>query len=244
MHQISKQLDFESFFDSLESKLSCKWEEIFQSSKLIKVIKSGEISRTLYVIYMIETFHYTQHNARNQALVGTRKDVSAVYAKFCYSHAADEVGHEKMALHDVRSIGLNCAEKEIPEPLLETQILIAYLYWISCTGNPLQRLGYSYWAENCYKYINPVIEQLKQTLRLEASQLTFFLAHSDIDKDHFEDVKNTIRRTCRTQADMEAIIGVMETTLQLTASIFNGVYVEYENLMQGNSSKYAFLLNT
>lgn len=135
----------------------------------------GSVSKALYALYMIETFHYTAHNARNQGLVGVRHADNPVYAKFCFEHAAQEVGHEKMALHDVMSLGLKSEVFDMPPALPATEVLIAYLYWISFTGNPLQRLGYSYWAENAYQFITPLITRISEVLALKPAQLTFLL---------------------------------------------------------------------
>ncbi len=149
-----------------------------------------------------------------------------------------------MALHDVASLGLPGLKEEgarLPAPLLDTECLIAYLYWISITGNPLQRLGYSYWAESCYSHINPMLAKLRSTLQLEASQLTFFVAHSDIDADHFEEVKNIIRRTCKTEQDLAAVSHVMETSLRLTGRMLEAVYDEYERFLAGKSERCALL---
>jgi len=166
-------LSFNQQLSLLDERIEKSWADILENSRLVKAIREGGVSRALYAIYMIETFHYTAHNARNQGLVGVRHADNPVYAKFCFEHAAQEVGHEKMALHDVMSLGLKHEVFDIPSALPETEVLIAYLYWISFTGNPLQRLGYSYWAENAYQFITPLINRLSETLELKPAQLTF-----------------------------------------------------------------------
>ncbi|HWN71369.1 MAG TPA: iron-containing redox enzyme family protein, partial [Haliangium sp.] len=165
--------DSSRYLDELDRESAAIWSEILSKSRLTAAIEKGTIDRKLFAIYMVETYHYTSHNARNQALVGVRAvGQPPQYIKFCFEHAAEETGHELMALHDVRSLGLTDASFEIPPPLPDTETLIAYLYWISATGNPLQRLGYSYWAENSYHYINPLLHKLKKRLSLEDNQLT------------------------------------------------------------------------
>lgn len=235
------QIDFDAFFASLDVKLDLLWGGIIRSSPMLQAIENGKITKQLYAIYMMETFHYTAHNARNQALVGVRPECSAPYMKFCLEHASEEVGHEKMALHDVMSLGLKGADVVLPQPLLETEVLISYIYWVSLTGNPVQRLGYSYWAESCYRYINPLVSKLRGQLKLENSQLTFFIAHSDIDADHFEEVKNIIRRVCKSEGDLDALKRVMENTLKLTGDMLNAVYQEYERYKSDDSLRCAFL---
>lgn len=235
------ELSFEDRLAQLDRTVAALWSDILAGSRLASAIREGRVDKALYAIYMLETYHYTAHNARNQALVGVRHADNAQYAKFCFEHAAEEVGHEKMALHDVMSIGLKQHDFEIPEPLPATEILIAYLYWISFTGNPLQRLGYSFWAENAYQYINPLVDNLRKVLDLQASQLTFFIAHSDIDADHFDEIKTIMRRACRSERDWTDIARVMETSLRLTGAMLEAVYDEYERYRDGTSDRYRFL---
>ncbi len=241
MNQEKNAINFDAYFANLDQRLDVLWTNLINTSPLLRAIDENTITRELYSIYMIETFHYTQHNARNQALVGMRPECSSPYMKFCLEHASEEVGHEKMALHDVMSLGLMTSNAAIPAPLLETEVLISYIYRISQTGNPLQRLGYSYWAESCYKYINPLLRKLQKHLGLETSQMTFFIAHSDIDAKHFEDIKNIIVRTCKSQQDLEAIEVVMENTLVLTGEVLNACHKAYADQVSGRSKRYDFL---
>lgn len=238
---MNASISFEQHLILLDQRIDKTWSDILGNSRLVKAIREGSVSKALYAIYMIETFHYTSHNARNQGLVGVRHADNPVYAKFCFEHAAQEVGHEKMALHDVMSLGLKNEAFDIPPALPETEVLIAYLYWISFTGNPLQRLGYSYWAENAYHFITPLINKLSETLSLKPAQLTFFIAHSDIDVDHFNEIKLILQRTCKRQADWDAVATVMETSLRLTGNMLEAVYDQYEAWQNGLAPRYEFL---
>lgn len=234
-------LSFEQQLSLLDERIEKTWADILESSRLVKAIREGSVSKALYAIYMIQTFHYTAHNARNQGLVGVRHADNPVYAKFCFEHAAQEIGHEKMALHDVMSLGLKNEVFDIPPALPATDVLIAYLYWVSFTGNPLQRLGYSYWAENAYQFITPLINNLSEVLDLKPAQLTFFIAHSDIDIEHFNEIKLMLRRTCKCQEDWDAITTVMETSLRLTGAMLEAVYEQFEAWQNGLAPRYDFL---
>ncbi|MHB2245267.1 iron-containing redox enzyme family protein [Pseudomonas fitomaticsae] len=234
-------LSFEQQLSLLDERIEKSWADILESSRLVNAIREGSVSKALYAIYMIQTCHYTAHNARNQGLVRVRHADNPVYAKFCFEHAAQEVGHEKMALHDVMSLGLKNEVFDIPPALPATDVLIAYLYWISFTGNPLQRLGYSYWAENAYQFITPLIDSLSETLALKPAQLTFFIAHSDIDIEHFNEIKLMLQRTCKRQEDWDAITTVMETSLRLTGNMLEAVYEQFEAWQNGLAPRYDFL---
>jgi pyrroloquinoline quinone (PQQ) biosynthesis protein C len=232
-------IDTDRQFAALEQRISATWTEILDRSPLVRSIRDGEFSKELYMIYMLETYHYTSHNARNQALAGVAHPENTVYMKFCFDHAADEAGHELMALHDLRSLGDAGAELTLPSPLPATETLIAYLYWASKNGNPFRRLGYSFWAESSYQHINPLIGKVKQQLGLKDSQLTFFVAHSAIDDQHAREVRTVIERVAKTTADWDAIGETAETSLRLTGRMLDEVHVEYLKLSGGQSSRYA-----
>ena len=229
-------------FDRLDKILETMWTRIRGRARIFHAVEAGTIDRRLYALYMLETYHYTRHNARNQALVGVRAhDVSPQYQKFCFHHAEEETGHELMALHDVASLGLDKEAMPIPDPLPETETLIAYLYWVSLMGNPYQRLGYSYWAENVYHYIMPAIHALRDQLALSDHQLTFFIAHSEIDAEHAVEVQQVLTKNCATPQDWAAVERVMITSLNLTERMLEGVFDAYEQLRDGQLPQYNFL---
>lgn len=229
-------------FAALDQKLKASWEELFARSKLLKTIRDGRIDKQLYAIYLMETYQYTLHNARNQALVGVRAlDIGIPYLKFCFEHAAEETGHEHMALHDLLALGVPKDSLQIPPPLPMTEALIAYLYWVSATGNPLRRLGYSYWAESAYEFVNPLLNRVREDLDLGPAQMTFFVAHSKIDEEHAMEVRKMIELNCKSDQDWQDIERVMTTSLHLMGNMMEEIYAEYGRLQKGQSPGYAFL---
>ncbi|MEX2499098.1 MAG: iron-containing redox enzyme family protein [Wenzhouxiangellaceae bacterium] len=229
-------------FDNLNSRVKDVWNDIFNTSKMVSAIRDGVVDPRLYALYMIETYHYTSHNARNQALVGVQaKGIHPNYMKFCFHHAYEETGHENLALADVKSLGLDIEPSSLPKPLPATEVLIAYLYWVASNGNPLQRLGYSFWAESSYEYINPLVDKIRSSLNLDDSQLSFFIAHSEIDSKHAEEVARIMVRHARTDEDWRDIEQVMVTSLKLTGHVLDDVFETYEAVVSGTCADYPFL---
>ena len=229
-------------FHTLDQRLRSCWEGILGNSPLIQAVMSGSDDRRLYALYLIETYHYTRHNAQNQALVAIRLTAGpTAYLQFCLRHASDEAGHEQMALHDLKRLGVDPGHVAALSPLPATEVLIAYLYWISIQGNPIQRLGYSYWAETSYDFIGPVLTAIQNHMKLDGKQMTFFTEHASIDRRHAEMVRQMILRMAKTPEDWEDIGRVLETSLGLTGNILVEVYRAYEGLRAGTPSPYAFL---
>lgn len=225
----------------LRARITAEWDRLLSGSAFAELVVNGDYDRRLYALYLIETFHYTRENPRHQALVGTRPGVDPGYARFCFKHAAEEVGHEMMAVHDLRSLGHDVTADAFPPPLDETDVLNAYLYRASTVGNPLARVGYSFWAESAYDHIGPLLAAAQPKLQLEDKNLTFLVAHARIDADHAEEVDDVLQRFARTPEDWEAVRQVMVTSLRLTVDMLDAVAREYELVVEGRSTRTQFL---
>jgi thiaminase len=227
---------------SLKQARDAAWAAILKDAPWAAFILAGDFDARLYGIYLIETYHYVMHNPRHQALVGAlSKDQPFNYTKFCYEHAEEETGHEMMAYHDLASLGSSNSPIPIPPPHPSTEVFIAYLYWVSTHGNPLRRLGYSFWAEDSYSYIEPIVRRVKETLGLESSQMTFIISHATIDEKHSQEIEEMIGRFCKIEEDWLAVEDVMNTSLRLQSEMLGQVVNSYQTLNNGGASPYAFL---
>src|SRR5688572_15877011 len=200
--------------EQLEKKLARRFHEILESplaAKIQKVLSGGD--KKLYVMWLTQIAHITRHTSAHQALVGIRVlEKSFPYAQFCFEHASEEVGHEMMAIHDLKRLGVAVESvADLPAPLISTEKAIAYLYHISERANPLSRLGYSYWAEKCYPYVQQLADSTKDSLGLQNTQMTFFVSHAVIDEKHAKDVERILSIVCKTDEDWMVVEKAMIT---------------------------------
>jgi FkbM family methyltransferase len=238
---IKKQQN-ETRLQELKKRLSDYMASQRESWSYLKVIKLGYASKKLYAIYMLETYHYTFHNSRNQAAVAARKDEMDInYMKFCLHHAEEEAGHEMMAFSDIKRLGYSLTKDKLPQPLPATQELIHYIYDIAENANPLARLGYSFWAERVYSYISPLLKLMKVAVGIPNKSMSFFNEHSDIDAKHAKEVDEAIIRYAKTDDDWKAIEECMIGTLDRTIRMTHEVLAEYDKLRDGKTTRYDFL---
>lgn len=227
----------------LDSRLESEMALLSQSPNLARVMAPGFVDRRLYAMYLVETYHYTRHNSRNQAVVATRaEDLPIRYMKYCLKHAMEEAGHEMMAFHDLKAMGyssLNVAD--LPAPLQETDTLIAYLYRVAAQGEPLARLGYSYWAERSYEFIQPLLQMVSGRLEIPKKAMTFFEEHSEIDEKHAKEVAEVIQSFAETPEDWAAIEDTMVQSLKLTTRMMDAVLEEFIRLKETGESRYGFI---
>ncbi len=209
------------FIQSLRATVDHDWDEI-KRGRFWNLIRNRPVSTSLYYDLMIEIYHYTKHNSRNQASSAFIEAPDALL-KFAYHHAADELGHERMVTHDLESIQLLKKEDLQRRPLPATEALIGYLYFVAIKYGPLARLGYSFWAEDVYEQIGEALAKIKKDLSLSDKNMTFFVAHAKIDEKHIDQVNDCIDRFAKTPAEQELVKQVARTTIFLTGQMLEQV---------------------
>ena len=191
-------------------------------------LREHGLDRALYVRLMTEIWHYTRHNAQNQALAAVRVDSSRLpLLRFCLQHAREEAGHDLMVLGDLEAVGVPRAAVLAQRPLPETEGFVAYVYRVAAERDATARLGYSYWAESCYPYIDGLLVAMRRDLGLADRDMTFFVAHAEVDVDHFREVREVAERFCDTPERREAMLTVLEDTLALTGRMLDAVHVAW-----------------
>ncbi|HXH31458.1 MAG TPA: iron-containing redox enzyme family protein [Bacteriovoracaceae bacterium] len=226
-------------FEALNETMKKSWEIILGENLLLKEVNAGNADRRLYALYLIQTFFYTSHNAKNQALVALNikghDSPSIQYMKYCFKQSLEETGHEMMAYHDLKRMGYEIPMEKLTSPLPETEAFIAYLYKVSLTGNPLRSLGYAFWAEDSYRFFGDIMTTAIKNMGLSKDMLTFFNEHSALDVEHSQDVNAMIKKCAKTQQDWDDISDVLVMSLKMTGDMLNAVLVEYKKLLEGKS---------
>jgi pyrroloquinoline quinone (PQQ) biosynthesis protein C len=217
-------------FARLDATIAHQWARAGASDFWRSIVSNG-CSRELYRITMVQIFHYTRHNSINQAVAALRTDPTDwQLLRFMYGHAKEELGHERLVVHDLKAIGLMGDDERVDPPLPATDALINYLYGVALREGAISRLGYSYWAETVYDQIGPLLSSAKQSLGIDDRNMTFFAAHSVIDVKHAEEVRSAIRRAVTTIEQGDAVHRVAATSLWLTLQLLEQAFEVANNL--------------
>jgi pyrroloquinoline quinone (PQQ) biosynthesis protein C len=209
----------DGLFARLDASIGELWAGAERRPFWGRIVREGW-DRDAYRRTMSQIFHYTRHNSVNQAAAALRADPDDLpLLRFIYGHAKEELGHERMALHDLKSAGLVGEGETVDPPLPATDALVNYLYGVALRDGPVPRLGYSYWAESVYPHIAPLLRAARSSLGLADRDMTFFVAHAEVDAGHAEQVRAAIRRAAITPARAEAIHRVAVTSLWLTIAL-------------------------
>jgi len=228
-----------AFIDRLDGIVSRGWAQI-REGNFWRLVESQGLDRELCKLTLQQIYHYTKHNSINQAVAAYGTDPQQMdLLRFVYRHANEELGHEQMVVTDVRSLGLDHPGIWDEPPLPPTQALISYLYYVALELGAIARLGYSYWAEDAYDHIGPLLFTARRDLGLSDRNMTFFVAHSKIDAKHSVEVREMIERHATTEKHQDAVAQVAETSLYLTGAILDGVAHAYRKLSETSQDRPA-----
>lgn len=210
-----------TFIHSVQETVDAEWAKIKRGTFWRRVM--GEpVPMQLYRDLMLQVYHYSRHNSMNQAIAAFQPAPEGLL-KFVYKHAAEELGHERMVIHDLKSIGMFDDADLQKDPLPATEALIGYLYSVALRYGAVARLGYSFWAEGVYGHIAEPFGKISKDLGLTSKNLTFFGSHAQADEAHIQQVTEAIERFATTAADQALVLKVARTTLFLTGQLIEQV---------------------
>ena len=221
MSQPTEAVSDQSFIAALRASVDAEWAHIKKGRFWARVMREP-VSRELYHDLMMQVYHYSRHNSMNQAVAAFVPAPEGLL-KFVYQHAGEELGHERMVIHDLKSIGLFEDADLSQPPLPATEALIGYLYYVSLRYGAVARLGYSFWAESIYVHIQDAFRKISADLSLERKNVTFFGSHAQADEAHSQQVDDALARYATTKEDQALVTRVALTTLSLTGQLLEQV---------------------
>ncbi|HYF18782.1 MAG TPA: iron-containing redox enzyme family protein [Ramlibacter sp.] len=210
-----------TFTEQLQGVVDAEWARI-QQGRFWRLVMEQPVVPGLYRDLMLQVYHYSRHNSMNQAACAFLPAPEGLL-RFVYRHAAEELGHERMVVHDLKTLDL-LREGDLEQaPLPATEALIGYLYSVSIRYGAIARLGYSFWAEAVYDHIAQPLGKITRDLKLTRQSLTFFGSHAEADAEHIKQVSEAIERFAITPADQARVLQVARTTLFLTGQLVDQV---------------------
>lgn len=167
-----------------------------------------------YGTWLMQSFVFVQHSTRLLALASgfTSFEQEAIHRRMA-NHLKEEVGHEKMALTDLKRLGLEISD--LPE-LQETNAFFqTQYYWIQQESGA-SFLGYVIFLEGLAAKFGPhILNRVTEAHGEKAS--VFVRVHAEEDQDHiekaFDNLKNLppeeIERICRNMKSSSYFYGQM-----------------------------------
>ncbi len=133
-----------------------------------------------YGNWLAQHYYYIRHTTRLLALAASKLDPSSPLHRRFLEHAAEEQGHEKMILNDLRTLGFSV--EDFPEYPATAQMYQAQYFLVEYVS-PLSLLGYPLYLESLSCRFGPHIYSLTQSSYGEKAS-NFIRVHAEQDEDH------------------------------------------------------------
>lgn len=197
--------------------------EQFKESPAITALREGRVTVAHYKAVLREIYHYAKEDPQIQALATVYfrgKDRATV--KLFLKHATSEIGHDLMALEDLRALGEDISEIPLSNPLPTTISFTAFPFYQIQYQNPIGYLGYLYFLEFISTQAGAEYVGALKKIGIPAQALTFVREHMTVDVAHNQLMHEYLRRLVRNDSDLQAVIYGIHVTGRLYGDMLWG----------------------
>lgn len=199
------------------------WQAVaaaFMNSRPVQRIIAGDITIEHYQSILRQIFHHTRENPQIQALatVYFRGEQRRAIRKF-YQHAISEIGHDQLALNDLKALGVDVSAIPYERPLPATTAMLGYAFYQIQNLNPVGYLGYLYFLEFLPTQQGGEIMAILERLGVPRAAMSFLEDHTRIDVGHNKMMESYLEMLVRTEADFDSVVYALRTTGRLYAAM-------------------------
>jgi hypothetical protein len=193
----------------------------FQASPGMKRLLDGQLGVEHYKSYLRQVFHHTRENPQIQACatVYFRGAQRGMIRKF-YAHASSEIGHDQLALNDLKALGEDVSAIPLETPLPSTTALISFPYYQIQHLNAVGYLGYLFFLEFTPTSQGAGYMEVLRSAGVPDAALTFLRDHSTIDVGHNRLMESYAAELIQSEADLESVLYALDVTSKLYGRMF------------------------
>ena len=212
----------------LEKRLQPSRKRLYET-RLMREAEIGTLPLNVYTGFVQETYHYVKHTTRFFVAAASRMtEEYEPNRKNLIKYAADESGHEAYLLNDLKHLGADPDQVRDSDPLIETEALTGYHYYLAMFGNPIGIWGNVYAVEGFSNDKSAqAAETLMRTLKLPRNTVTFLTSHGKFDVEHFNNAQRIIEKTVTRPEDERAVMFCARAALELYATMYDAIYTHY-----------------
>lgn len=187
--------------------------------------QTQDLAEKIYADMLFEMYHCAKHQAIYQSITPNCVEIEdELLLKFLYKIGQNDLGMEKLVVHDLSQIDESLCNKLISSsPKPSTMAFISYLHYISIHYPPVAKLAFRYALIQARDWIAIFFQQLNQVLDLEDNQQTFMCSSSASLRASEDEVRKLLMASCNTTVQQDKLIEVVQTTTYMVASIFDSL---------------------
>lgn len=216
----------DKFSTILKSTMEESWEKNIKATQFWNSAIKKTITVEHYAAFLRETYHYTKLSALIQSTAiphFQRKNRDLV--KPFLRHAQEEESHYKLCIKDLENLGYRGDDLLNSHPLPTTEGYVGFAINRIHFVNPLAYFGYLFNLEYMAIKLGPeFISVIKDHLKLEKHQLSFFMAHVEEDQRHVEELLNLIDSSIVTSEDQQEVLYAAKTASALYAIMVDAAF--------------------
>jgi Iron-containing redox enzyme len=195
----------------------------FAAAPAMKMLAAGQIGVAHYKAVLREIYHYAKEDPQIQALASVYfRGQDRATVKMFLKHATSEIGHDLMALEDLRHLGEDISQIPTSLPLPSTIALTAFPFYQIHYHNPIGYLGYLYFLEHMPTLAGTSYTAALTAAGVPAAAMTFLHEHMSVDVAHNNLMQEYLVRLVRTEADLSAVCYAIRVTGYLYGEMLAG----------------------
>lgn len=195
----------------------------FAASPAIRALAAGQVTLAHYQAILREVFHYAKEDPQLQALATVYfRGEDRATVKMFLKHAVSEIGHDLMALADLRELGVDVSDIPTQNPLPATIALTAFPFYQIHYQNPIGYLGYLYFLEFMPTQVGATYATALIASDVPRSATTFLNEHIVVDPAHIKLMDEYVQRLVRNEDDLRSVQYGMQVTGRLYGDMLWG----------------------
>lgn len=194
--------------------------KVFNQSPAIRFLQTDSFRADHYKSVLREIYHYTKEDPQLQGLAAVYFRGSDRHSvKLFLRHAISEVGHDLMALEDLKALGEDPSSVSTENPLPATIALTSFpFYWVNFQ-NAVGYLGYLYFLEHMPTQHGAIYASALARTGIPEAATAFLREHMHADVGHNRLMTQYLERLIHDQKDADSVIYVMRVTAELYANM-------------------------
>ncbi len=202
-------------------------------------LSEGNLEIEHYSSFLRETYYNAGQNPQIQAFSTVFfPQADRLIMKKYYQHAIAEIGHDVLALNDLKALGVQSSDVTSIPALPETTALIAYGYYTVQFQTPLHYLGYLFHLEFMPTTSGETYIQNLKGLGIPDQALSFLIEHSEVDIQHNKMMKRYLDHFVQNEDDLRVVVQSALVTAKLHANmIFASFQRAQDNIDNKSTTK-------
>lgn len=214
------------FYTRLQNETAREREHLL-AAPIIQRALAGTLSLDSYMAFLEQAYHHVKHTTPLLMAVGARITEDKEWLREAVAeYIEEEVGHQEWILNDIRACGGNAEAVRHGQPMLPTELMVAYAYDTVMRKNPIGFFGMVQVLEGTSVSIaTQAARVIQKSLGLPNNAFSYLLSHGDLDQDHVQFFEGLMNRLDQPD-DQAAVVHTAKVMYKLYGDIFRSLPLE------------------